>query len=465
MCKRAAVLVLALLAVAAQAAVFKTGGPSTTNNDDTCDIAFMPAATLLLPYFEVDLADRNGQTTVFTVTNVVDDPQVARVTLWTEYAYPVMTFNIFLTGYDVQSINLFDVIAAGRIAPDEGTGFRLSNVGELSGDFVNDITWDNPLVDEASCVDLPVQLPAAYVTRMQQAFTTGRLPAMGNLPACNFVGGPHANAVGYATIDVVGFCTATLPTEPAYFQDDIRFDNVLIGDYQQIDRREEYAQGNPMVHIRAIPEGHLPQDRDDGRFDVNFPRTFYDRYVPAGSRRDARQPLPSLFAVRWIDGGPSGYTTALKIWREGSTKPATICSSYPLQGGNLGITEQVRFDEEENPETLAPDVVVTPIRYPPVLPSTSRTFIDDEDKFAPNTQGAVSGWLYLNLDSVNAVGSPPASQNWVVVSMFAENRFGVDLDAAVLGNGCTPETDQSEAVGGINPIGPAPNYNPSPPRP
>ena len=29
-------------------------GPTTTNNDDSCDIGVAPAATLLLPYFEVD---------------------------------------------------------------------------------------------------------------------------------------------------------------------------------------------------------------------------------------------------------------------------------------------------------------------------------------------------------------------------------------------------------------------------
>jgi hypothetical protein len=28
--------------------------PATTNNDDSCDISLLPAATLLLPYFEVE---------------------------------------------------------------------------------------------------------------------------------------------------------------------------------------------------------------------------------------------------------------------------------------------------------------------------------------------------------------------------------------------------------------------------
>jgi hypothetical protein len=50
-----ALLVVAGSAMAAQPgkiaanATFDEGGPSTTNNDDSCDISVAPAATLLLP--------------------------------------------------------------------------------------------------------------------------------------------------------------------------------------------------------------------------------------------------------------------------------------------------------------------------------------------------------------------------------------------------------------------------------
>src|SRR5688572_33507931 len=66
-------------------ATFATGGPATTNNDDSCDIGVTPAATLLLPYFEVDLdaANGSGETTLFTITNTSNLDQIAHVTLWT----------------------------------------------------------------------------------------------------------------------------------------------------------------------------------------------------------------------------------------------------------------------------------------------------------------------------------------------------------------------------------------------
>ena len=102
---------------------FARGGPSTTNNDDSCDIALLPAATLLLPYFEVDLdaTPGKGETTLLSITNTSPEERIALVTLWTDYSYPVLTFNVYLTGYDVQSLNLHDVIAKGELAPPHGT--------------------------------------------------------------------------------------------------------------------------------------------------------------------------------------------------------------------------------------------------------------------------------------------------------------------------------------------------------
>jgi hypothetical protein len=47
--KRLSFILVALTALHAAAAL-----PTSRNNDDTCDIALLPAATLLLPYFEVD---------------------------------------------------------------------------------------------------------------------------------------------------------------------------------------------------------------------------------------------------------------------------------------------------------------------------------------------------------------------------------------------------------------------------
>jgi hypothetical protein len=450
-------LVLSLFVpLAAHAAVFTTGGPASTNNDDSCDIAVLPAATLLLPYFEVDVnaAPGSGETTLFTITNVSDAPQLAEVTLWTDYAYPAIAFDIFLTGYDVQSINLYDVIVRGRIAPEQGTGPAVSPRGEFSKEH-------NPILDDESCLhaSLPVTLPSVYITRMKNAFTRGVVDALGSSPACNTVGGVHEHAAGYATIDVVGSCNFALPTDPEYFSREIRFENVLTGDYQQVNGAQNYAQGNPMVHIRAIPEGEHPLLRaGDPAYHSKFQRTFYSRYQNGGTA-DGRQPLPATFAARWIAGGPTSFATFYKIWREGTTAAGATCAEYTRNQAQF--VETVRFDEEENAQTSSCYFCLDEfLPFTPTLRSASLTSTADESIYPPNPTSAVGGWMYLNLDTLQSPGAA-AAQSWVIVSMRAEGRFSVDFDALALGNGCSPHVDVSESsadAGG--PIGPAPNVHP-----
>jgi len=449
-------------------ATYPTGAPATTNNDDSCDISVAPAATLLLPYFEVDLTSRTGETTIFTITNVSNEEQVAHITLWTDYSYPVIDFNVYLTGYDVQSLNLYDIIALGQIAPTRGTGFE--DPGSPEGDFSD----DNPLVLEESCRNLPVNLNQAYVTRMQQAFTVGTVPALGSAAACTGIGSSvtagtnpgrlNANAIGYATIDVASRCGTQLPSDPGYFTlgGEALFDNVLIGDYQQINSGQNFAQGNPMVHIRAIPEGGVP---GDGTV-TNFDRTFYSRYQPATDpTADRRQPLPSTFAARWINGGTGSFETFYKIWREGDVDGNAACTGAgDVSPANITqVTEFVTFDEEENAVGAAPEEgpVSPPITLEFTLPETGRVPVGD-GVFPELDNGAIAGWTYMNLD--NDEGDGIASQNWVVVSMRAEGRYSVDFDAAWLGNGCSPEAELSEVdPAGAAVIGPAPNATPDDP--
>jgi hypothetical protein len=441
--KRLAFVLLLSLGISAHAATFTGGAPHSTNNDDTCDIALLPAATLLLPYFEVDLAAPPGQgeTTLFTVTNVTNEEQIAHVTLWTDYAFPVIDFNIYLTGYDTQSINLYDVIALGNLAPPGGTGTAISPQGEWS--------HENRNLDLTNCTNLPSSVPAAYITRMREAFTQGRVAAADGSPACTNIGSVHAHAIGYATIDVVGSCIASTPADPAYATTSLRHDNVLVGDTIQVNGRQNFAQGSPMVHIRAMP--------DDGH-PVNFDQTFYGHYQSAGHpKADRRQPLPATFAARWIEGGTGSLETALKIWRESSTTSGPACRDY---GTKLQTYHELAvFDDEENGVGADPEgCPITCIEVNFVLPSTGRYAIDD-GTFPQPRNGAVAGWMYLNL-ALKREKDNERHQAWVVTSMRAEGRYSVDSDATALGNGCSPSFVASELNNGLGTIGPAENINP-----
>lgn len=435
-------LAVFLFAVPLIADTFPFGGPRSTNNDDSCDVTALPAATLLLPFFEVDLSSASGETTLFTVTNVADRAQIVRVTLWTDYAYPVLSFNIYLTGYDVQSINVRDILTSGRIGADS-TGTTISPRGPLSRSA-------GPGHDTSACAAIP-HINSVLVSMMQTAFTEGHVP-LPNDATC-VVGGVHSNAVGYATIDVVSRCTDSIPSDDIYFAEDIRYDNVLMGEYQQLNPANKYAQGGTMVQVRAIPEGGTQQSRlDDPAFAENFPRTFYQRLYPHASRSDSRQPLPSTFAGRWIDGGPAGFQTLFKIWREASTRDGASCGSAVER-----YKEIVVFDERENVFSQLPVGPILP--PPPVLPATAIMNIRDASIFPPVSNGAVAGWVYFNLDGID--NDPPrADQAWVISSMRAEGRYSGDMDANALGNGCSAETPYTEINHGTQPIGPAPNTTP-----
>lgn len=454
--------------------------PTSTNNDDTCDISTAPAATLLLPYFEVDInaQQTTAQTTLFTITNVTQIPQIAHVTVWTDLSYPVLDFNIFLTGYDVQGINLYDVIARGFVASTIGTSIddTISPTGIRSLDndanphFLGSVASD--------CSILPGPIPANILADVRTGLTTGRVSACGSAQ----VGLVHANAIGYVTIDVAATCSVALPIEPTYYSGEILFDNVLIGDYQQINPNPatgNYAGGNPLVHIRAVPEGG---PAGAAAVPTNLPFTFYDRYTPgplANRTYDRRQPLPSTFAARFIQGGTGAFNTNFKIWREGVTGPIGVaCSAYARNNGSeMQVRDIVRFDEHENPTINASQTRVSPVQTTTVvLPETSSTSTSAGIYPPLSTSGDVGGWMYLNLNNggnaaysvqrpgFSGAGTSTATvrqnQDWVIVSMFAEGRYSVDFDAAWLGNGCSPAPPVTTNTTLPPVIGPAPNVTP-----
>src|SRR2546423_9222824 len=457
--------------------------PTSTNNDDTCDIASSaPAATLLLPYFEVDFKSpqTTARTTLFTIVNVTDLPQIAHVVVWTDWSFPALDFNIFLTGYDVQGINMYDIFARATIAPGAtpGTGGTSSNTtvptNPTPGSQPAPNNANPNITSLAGCGNLPGVFSSTLLTDLQLIFTTGKGTGAA-VPCTAQVGGVHADAVGYVTIDVAPVCHTSLPNEPGYFAL-ILFDNVLIGDYQDINPNPatgNYAGGNPLVPIRAVPEGG-PAGSVPG---TNLPFTFYDRYTSGIVPRtiDRRQPLPTVWAARFINGGTGAFNTNFKIWREGITIGA--CSGAGIaaaSNSNLAVAEVVRFDEHENATIVnAPGGVSPAPPGAPGIPEPGAYSASRTDIFpAFSTSGDVGGWMYFNLNNggstnysaaragfaINSTTVRP-SQNWVIVSMFAEGRFSVDFDAAWLGNGCSapvPLTTAAAPGSLIGPIGGVP---------
>ena len=417
-----------------------------------CTIDEVPAATLLLPYFEVDLDDHDGIQTLMSINNASATAVLAHVVIWSDLSVPVLDFNIYLTGYDVQSLNLRDIIVHGVLprtasaAQDTGenepdpapTPTAISNQGAFS----QDVTF-------ASCAGQlpPPNLPESYIQHLQLSLTGDASPILGNRCA----GLDHGDRIarGYVTVDTVNNCTLRFPGTAGYFgprgTGDVTNQNVLWGDYFFDDSNADFAFGETLVHIEASPgDGTssfntypLPGDPETT---IPGEYTFYGRYVNWNAS-DNREPLTTNFAVRYLNGGPFASGTDLLVWRDSKVNQAAfVCGTLP-QWFPLGQEGIVIFDEQENPDV--------PVSFPvspqppgdflvPFPLEAQRTRVDGPDLPVPFD----FGWLYLNLNTaVAAAGATPpedpaAAQAWVVAVMSAEGRYSVGLDAIQLDSAC-----------------------------
>jgi hypothetical protein len=398
-----------------------------------CTIDEVPAATLLLPYFDVDLGNPNGETTLFSINNASATAVLAHIVVWSDLSVPVLDFNIYLTGYDVQTINLGDILRNGVLPRTASAGQDPGDTISPKGQFSQDINF-------ASCQGLlpPPNLPSNFVSHLQLSLTGQASPVLGNRCAGRNLGDNIAR--GYITVDTVNNCTLRFPGDPGYFgaggTGDATNQNVLWGDYFYVNPGANFADGNPLVHIEASATN--PQTSTSGQY------TFYGRYDNF-TAADNREPLSTSFAVRFLNGGVFSGGTDLIVWRDSKVnQTAFTCpaqqgrpSWYPL--GQEGI---VIFDEQEQPQ-VPQTFPVSP--QPPqsgIIPfpaEAQSTHVGGADFPVPFD----FGWLYLDLNTtVAAAGSvppedPAAAQAWVTARMTAQGRFSVGFDAVQLDSACT----------------------------
>ncbi|MBW8876624.1 MAG: hypothetical protein JF614_16790 [Acidobacteria bacterium] len=396
-----------------------------------CTIDAVPAATLLLPYFEVDLDNPNGLTTLFSINNASATAVLAHVAIWSDLSVPVLDFNVYLTGYDVQTINLRDVLVNGDVPQTASAGQdvtdRISPKGKKSQD-----------VNFASCLgQLPLPpLPAAFLDHLRQSLTGKGSSLFGG----QCVGRSYGDNIarGYVTVDTVSNCTLRLPGDPGYFTTDITFQNVLWGDYFYVDSARNFASGDTLVHVEASLTN--PATTTAGRY------TFYGRYV-GWNASDHREPLPTTFASRYsFDNAFQGNGSSLLVWRDSKTIqssftcPATIGrpSWFPLSTEGVAI-----FDEQELTSTFTgfPFSPQPPVDSVIPFPAEAqRTRIGGPDFPVP----FAFGWLYLDLNTTvtgnpNPPSDPAAAQAWVTLNMDSSGHFSVGFSAIQLDSACAAQ--------------------------
>jgi hypothetical protein len=369
-----------------------------------------PAATLLLPYFEVDLDNAAGMTTLFSVNNASATAVMAHVTVWSDLGIPVFAYNVYLTGYDIQTINVRDMFN-GTVPKTSSDGQDFNDTISPQGLFSQDINF-------ASCSgilstpnnDLS-KVPELYTTYLRAALTGQASTFHAAQCVARNLGTPTI-ARGYITVDTTNSCTLALPSDPIYpvF---LTFQNVLWGDYTYVNPSQDLAYGDALVGVRA--------DQADPETSVPGQYTFYGRFNN-WTAADRRTPLATNFVTRYV--GAKDFKTVEKarrrpflpaatelvVWRDPKAPAAGFtCGSapawFPLN------QEQIRaFDEQEHIET--------PTFATPPFPAATQKVTVANASF-PLTAG--SGFLYLNLNTtvapagMNPPEDPAAAQAWVSV--------------------------------------------------
>jgi hypothetical protein len=262
----------------------------------TADV--VPAATLLLPYFEVDVAaEPPASAMLLTIMNASAAPTLARLVLWTDYGVHTYGVNLFLTGYDVETVDLRDIF------DDAGPAVIAAHRGQSSALF------------DGLCA-----------------------------------GFDHGDALarGYVTIDNVNQETDLFPGDPGYFAfkgigvaNDI---NQLWGQYLAVDTEREVGEGGPLVHVEA----HVNP----------LAATFYSRETNFSSA-DNRERLATSWGTRYWNGLTDLICWRDDVRLE--PFPCPLQSAAPIStNGSVGVAplELIVFDHAETAEL--PETAVEP---------------------------------------------------------------------------------------------------------
>ena len=362
-----------------------------------------PSATLLFPYFEVDLADPEGATTLISINAETGsgDPVLAHVVIWSDLGFPVLDFDLHLDADTVVSLDLRRVLQG-----------ELPETGPASGEISPFPACTNPLA-------LP-QLDAAAIASLQAALL-GRPDPQDAL--CRAEPRDEGGlAIGYLTVDVLNECSETIrnPRDPGYFEPGgtgtASNRNVLWGDIFLVNQSEDSAQGLAAVGLVADAE----------QFGPDLKQTFYEGLV--GLANDHRQPLGDAFRTRFLNGGAFTAGTDLVVWTEDvdfTGEPFDCTGPIPAFAQTfLDIT--VRNEKgtvtAEDP-FFAVDGVLTSRRQVGIDPGFS-------------TGGAHFGTIEIATWAWFAVPTLPAAfpiQSWVFPVLRAAGRYSVALEAVQTG--------------------------------
>jgi uncharacterized repeat protein (TIGR01451 family) len=326
----------------------------------------VPAATLLVPYFQVDLdaCGASGATTELTVSNTSAASVVAHLTLWTDLSVPVLNFDLHVPASSSVPVDVGALLCQGS----------LPQTSPPTTGFPNCATFLPP----------PANLSATLIDHLQKS-TTGRPSAvLGNQCA----GADHGDHVsrGYLTIDSVNTCTVLFPSSFGYSAL-LAMDNRLAGTFRLVDPARGLDLTAPAVAIEADPPSFDPGDP-----------TFYARYT--GSL-DEREPLPGTVSAPY-NLSPT-LDTRFLMWRDGPNQTQFACATPPAPLSSAAVL--VAPADSSTDENLS---------YP--VPFEANAFDFSDLGAAAGLDGSSSGRVTFTLPSQAWIvgNGTPASANLTI---------------------------------------------------
>ena len=485
---------------------------ATSASAITCTVDTRPAATLLVPYFAVSLnADatvKRGTAdsfdTLLAIGNASSAPMIAHVSVYNQRSILVLDFNVALTGFDIQTWRMSDVISGvlpstpvgndhtgpntaidplddvcqrnvvASVYPSANGFLRIAPPNNLTAD-----PNDNKLATAAYTVPAfdPASTFGLLVTDSLDGTDDSRGCGTGTVDGVT--DGP---AVGYVTIDHANYCTLSNPDDQSYHEfNALGGENNLFGDIIFTSGEGIGTYGMSMISIEQDPSltGATTLQTDLRT------RTFYARYWSpfdtliqtcqnCGSTSprtdllvtspwnvlygDQREPLGLRWAARYFEG--PAVISFFDVWRASSGSLTNLAD-----GGNCDTSEPTVqlgfFDEDENTVTqTGPGPCPSPCTIPPTptvnFPlETQRVRVGGTNGFnlpSADPDGNQVGWVTMNF--VNLTDGTELDQAWAAYEFDGSAAFvsahfpGVQLDPSA----CEP----LGYVGGtdINPVTP-----------
>lgn len=447
------------------------------NVGSLCDDGPNPGATLLIPYFEVNSADTDGMDTYVGFINLSPDPIIAHVSVWNVDSWVVFDFNIYVTGYDVVTFGMRDIIVNGN-APNNGctspTYMFTTRYIDCDGDgaYFTTHPMDGLFGSGGYAMDI-----ACYPT-----FSAALLADWQCKLSIGSYDGWNANYVGYVTIDATISCNGGEP-DGGVFQNYYTFNyldtnadavgdhgilemsNILMGDMFYYDHKNSLADGMPAVSIQAFGETNALAGHTWGMQAVDFIttwgiNTFYNKYEFGSiyETNDRRAILPVWWAFRYITNAAFDGGTWVDVWRSHNRSfdhwyatggpcnwngfPAPIYTTlYDYVDGHLGLHYPpiAVWDEEEH--TAGGSGGPSP---PPAVGGFTRLYLEAQRDQVAIANGwpliADAGWIALDFatDDIDLGFGYGVSfdQSWLNVRYFANNKYSVGLSGTSYLNGC-----------------------------